>query len=165
VKALVVYESHWGNTAGVAAAIAAGIGEGARAVSTSDATPEAVSECDLLVVGAPLLGFSLPTPEMVASLARPALGMPEPADVSHPSVREWLGTVPPGPLAVSAFETRIWWSPGSAMGTIAKTLEAGGHRLLSPPVAFRVSGRYGPVKDGELERAKAWGTRLASLLG
>ena len=38
MKAVVVYESLWGNTAAVARAIAAGIGPDARALSTSEAT-------------------------------------------------------------------------------------------------------------------------------
>ena len=38
MKAIVVYESHWGNTAAVARAIAEGIGPEARALSTAEAT-------------------------------------------------------------------------------------------------------------------------------
>ena len=38
MKAIVVYESYWGNTASVARAIAEGIGAGAQALTTTDAT-------------------------------------------------------------------------------------------------------------------------------
>ncbi|MGE5590528.1 MAG: hypothetical protein ACM3ZA_07915 [Bacillota bacterium] len=38
MKAVVVYESHWGNTAAVARAIAAGMGPGAQALSTAEAS-------------------------------------------------------------------------------------------------------------------------------
>ena len=38
MKAVVVYESHWGNTAAVARAVAEGLGHGARALTTDEAT-------------------------------------------------------------------------------------------------------------------------------
>jgi len=43
MKAIVVYESHWGNTAAIARAVAEGIGPEARAMSTAEATGEALS--------------------------------------------------------------------------------------------------------------------------
>ena len=60
MNAVVVYESHWGNTAAVARAIAEGIGPGARALTTDEATPAVLAEADLLVVGAPVIAFGLP---------------------------------------------------------------------------------------------------------
>jgi hypothetical protein len=30
---------------------------------------------------------------------------------------------------------------------------------------FVVTGRYGPLKDGEMERARAWGSSLAAKMG
>jgi hypothetical protein len=164
MSALVVYESHWGNTAAIGRAIATGLGSGTRAVTTSEADGDALASCELLVVGAPLLGFSLPTQDMLESIARPAPGQPAPADVSHVGVREWLASVPSGDLPVTAFETRIWWSPGSAMRAIVSELASSGHAVLAPPKAFIVPGRYGPLRDGETQRAEAWGRELATLL-
>jgi flavorubredoxin len=43
MKAVVVYESLWGNTAEVARAIAEGIAPEARALSTAEATNEAIT--------------------------------------------------------------------------------------------------------------------------
>ncbi len=54
MKAVVVFESHWGNTAAVARAIAEGIGPEARALSTADATGAALAGVDLIVAGATL---------------------------------------------------------------------------------------------------------------
>ena len=42
MKAIVVYESHWGNTAAVARAIAEGIGPDAHVLSTDEATAAAI---------------------------------------------------------------------------------------------------------------------------
>ena len=105
MKAIVVYESHWGNTATIARAIAEGIGPEARALSTAEATGEAIAGADLIVAGAPLLGFSLPTESMVKGLASNIGGNPTP-DLSHPSMRSWLEALPKGAGRAAGFETR-----------------------------------------------------------
>ena len=43
MKAIVVYESHWGNTAAIARAIVDGIGLKVRALSTAEATGEMIA--------------------------------------------------------------------------------------------------------------------------
>jgi hypothetical protein len=164
MNAVVVYESHWGNTAAIARAIAQGIGSGARALSTAEATPAALSGVDLIVAGAPLLGFSLPTESMVKGLAGEAAKAPSPPDLSHPSMRSWLEGLGKGSGRAAAFETRIWWSPGSAAKTILGKLQAAGYAPAAKLERFMVKGRYGPLKDGELERAKAWGAEMARAL-
>ena len=86
MKSIVVYESHWGNTAAVARAIAEGIGPEARALSTDEATGAAIADADLIVAGAPLLGFSLPTESMLKNIAGSAATKSVAPDVSHPSL-------------------------------------------------------------------------------
>jgi hypothetical protein len=161
MKALVVYESFWGNTARIARAIAEGLGEGTRAVPTDEATGDALDGVDLLVVGAPVLGFSLPTDSMRENLRRDPGRAPSPPDLSHPSMREWLAALPKGDVRFATFETRIWWSPRGATGTIEKDLLAAGYRRLAKRERFIVTGGYGPLKEGEVERAQAWGATLA----
>jgi hypothetical protein len=161
MRAIVVYESHWGNTAAVARAIAEGIGQGARALSTAEAAGSAVADADLVVAGAPLLGFRLPTEGMLKNLAAGAVRDPTPPDLSHPSMRSWLDALPRGSARAAAFETRIWWSPGSAAKAIVRGLEAAGYRPISRAQKFVVKGKYGPLRDGELARARAWGAELA----
>ncbi len=161
MKAIVVYESHWGNTATIARAVAEGIGPGAQALSTAEATAAAVAGSDLIVAGAPLLGFSLPTEAMVQSLAKEQPGAPAPADVSHPAMRAWLAALPKGNGRAAAFETRIWWSPGSAAKAILGQLTQLGYQPAASPQRFIVAGRYGPLRAGEVERARGWGAALA----
>ncbi len=161
MKTIVVYESHWGNTAAIARAIAEGIGPGTRAVSTADATGEALSGVVLIVAGAPLLAFHLPTESIVKTLANEANRAPSPPDLSHPSMRSWLDALPQGSARAASFETGLRWSPGSAAKAILKQLESLGYRPAAKAQRFVVQGRYGPLRDGELERAKAWGAELA----
>ena len=164
MKAVVVYESLWGNTAAVARAIAEGIGPEARALSTAEATPEAVAGSALIVAGSPLFAFRLPTEYIRSTIRAKAASFPTPPDFSHPPLRTWLEGLPAGHGRGAAFETRMWFSPGGATGTILKGLRKAGYAPAARGKRFRVTGMYGPLKAGELDRARAWGRKLASLL-
>jgi len=160
MKAVVVYESVWGNTAAVAQAIAAGLGAETRALSTAEATPDSLAGVTLIVAGSPLFAFHLPTDAIRKTIADKAESFPAPPNLSHPPMHKWLETLPAGHGRSAAFETRIWWSPGSAARAIQKGLKKAGYAPLARPQRFRVSGMYGPLKKGELERAHQWGERL-----
>lgn len=165
MNAVVVYESIWGNTAAIARAVAEGIGPEARTLSTADATPSKLEGADLLVVGSPLLGFSIPNDKMIEGIRNGRQYPKDRTDGSQPSMRSWLGIVPRGTAPVATFETRIWWSPGSAAKGIAKALADKGYRPIDPKgERFLVKGRYGPLKNGEIDRARAWGASLAALV-
>ena len=160
MKAIVVYESHWGNTASVARAIAAGIGAEAEALSTAEATAEVVANAELVVAGAPLMALRLPTDRMVDGIvAKPD---EPPVDLGVPTMRTWLAGLPSGRGACAAFETRLRWSPGGATGAIEHGLGAAGYRRISSGRKFIVEGRTGPLRDGELEKARAWGVELGA---
>jgi flavorubredoxin len=161
MKAVVVYESLWGNTAAIARAIAEGIGPDAQALTTDAARAEAIADADLIVAGAPVLGFSLPTDQMRDSVARSEAGAPSPPDLSHPSLRSWLNSLPRGHGRAAAFETRIWWSPRGATGDIERGLEHAGYQRAAKAQKFVVTDKYGPLREGELERARRWGKELA----
>ena len=164
MKAVVVYESHWGNTAAIARAVAEGIAEGTPALSTSEAGAEALAGVELIVAGSPLLGFALPSETMVKGLsAETSRGAP-PVDLTHPPMRVWLDALPSAHGCAAAFETRIWWSPGSAAKAILRKLDERGYHQLAAARPFIVTGKYGPLREGEIEAARAWGAELARLL-
>jgi hypothetical protein len=164
MKAVVVYESLWGNTAAIARAIAEGIGAEARALSTAEATGPAIVDADLIVAGAPVLGFRLPSEQIRESIRVNPGKVPAPPDLSHPSLRSWLDALPEGHGRSAAFETRIWWSPGGATAAIVRGLERAGYRTVAKARRFIVTGRCGPLRDGELERARQWGAELAQAM-
>ncbi len=145
MKAIVVYESIWGNTAAVAKAVAEGIGGGTRVLSTAEASGAAIAGADLLVVGAPVLGFSAPSDLMVKSIASNQDKYRKAPDLSQPSMRSWLDALPHGSGRSAAFETRIWWSPRGATGTIESKLARAGYRKLAKSERFIVAGTYGPL--------------------
>jgi Flavodoxin domain len=161
MNAVVVYESHWGNTAEVAKAIADGLGTGARVLNTDEATGPAIEGVDLIVAGSPVIAFALPRDGALKQIAADRKA-PTPPDVSHPLLRTWLERLPAGRGFGAAFETRIWWSLRGATGTILSKLEHAGYRRIAPGERFIVAGGYGPLRDGELERARQWGAQLAS---
>ena len=159
MNAIVVYESHWGNTAAVAEAIAQGIGAGARAMSTSEATPAVVAEADLVVAGSPVMAFNLPSERMRATMTTDHKA-PRPPDMSHPSLQAWLEGLAPVHALAAAFETRLRFSPGGATGAIERSLERVGYRTVAKAGKFIVTGAYGPLREGEAERARQWGADL-----
>lgn len=163
MRAIVVYESHWGNTAEVARAIAEGIGPEAQALNTDEATPAVVAGADLVVAGAPIMAFGLPSETMVENAGKDPKA-PRPADVSHPSLRAWLHTLPSGHAAAASFETKLRWSPGGATGAIDDRFQRAGFRTIAKAEKFWVSTPYGPLREGELERARAWGSELAAAM-
>lgn len=161
MKAVVVYESLWGNTAAIARAVAEGLGPDARALTTDEATEPVVAEADLIVAGAPVIGFSLANDKTREGIGKSERDGPKPADTSHPSLRTWLASLPAGHAATAAFETRIWWSPRGATGAIEKGLRHAGYATIAKAEKFVVDGKYGPLRDGEIERARQWGHELA----
>ena len=161
MKAVVVYESLWGNTAAVARAIAEGLGPDVRALSTAEAPPALLEGVDLIVAGSPLFAFRLPTDAIRETIRRKSASFPRPPDLSHPALRTWLEALPAGRGRGAAFETRMWFSPGGATGDILASLKHAGYLPLARGQRFRVTGMYGPLKAGELERARIWGAKLA----
>ena len=168
MKAVVVYESLWGNTAAVAGAIAEGIGAHAQALSTAEATGEAMHGVDLIVAGAPVLGFKLPTDKMREGAK--ARG-DDPDELPRRYARlinaaiEGLEALPAGHGRSAAFDTQVRGPFGKAAPTIAEALEGAGYARLADPVGFTVAGKFGPLRKGELERARRWGSELAAAMG
>jgi flavodoxin len=166
MKAVVVYESIWGNTAAVARAIAEGLGPDVPALSTSEATSQAIAGVDLLVAGAPVQGFSLPSEKMREGIRADPRKNDASADFSHRPLRTWLEALPAGAGTgrSAAFETRVRGPFGHATKAIVERLEGAGYPLAAEPEGFVVKGTKGPLRDGELERARDWGAELARSL-
>ncbi|MFC6421602.1 flavodoxin domain-containing protein [Ornithinimicrobium tianjinense] len=160
--ALVVYESAWGNTRTVAEAVADGLREhvDTEVVDIGSAPPLEDVRADLLVVGAPTHAFGLSRPATRAD-AHSKGG----ADVSS-GVREWLDAAGHCERPVATFDTHIRHPnlPGTASKVAARRLRRLGCDLVAEPEVFWVATTEGPLLDGEVERAHAWGAALATRL-
>ena len=164
MRAVVVYESLWGNTAEIARAVAEGLGSGTRCLSTLEATPEAIAGSDLIVAGSPVIAFRMPNRKTREGL-RNESGGPQPADLSHPPMQEWLAALPVGNGCSAAFDTRVRGPFGSAAPAIALALQGCGYESLVKSRGFIVTGKNGPLREGEVEHAREWGKELAEAAG
>ncbi len=145
MNTLVVYESQFGNTEKVAAAIAGALrafGQ-AQAVRVAQARPAELQGVDMLVVGGPTQNRGATS-----------------------GVCSFLEAIPPKQLhnmQVALFDTRYrqpTWLVGSAAGAMAKNLQKMAVSPVVPAESFIVTGQKGPLVSGELERAAAWAQAL-----
>lgn len=150
MKALIIYDSAYGNTEQIAEAMAGGIGSSHTAllmlvgkVKKSD-----LKMIDLLVVGSPTQG------------GRPTQ-----------SIQEFIKNLSPKSLSninFAAFDTRfairehglglkmLMKTIGFAAPRIAAGLRSKGGTQVAEPEGFIVSDKEGPLAPYELERAQTW---------
>ena len=169
MRALVVYESMYGNTATVALAIADGIRPTmpVEALEVGAAPADLPEDVALLVVGAPTHIHGMSTPRSRASAATRA---DAPLVSQGPGMREWLEALHPGTdVRGAAFDTRNkgpMMLTGSAAKSAAKLLRKAGLRVVEEPASFVLDGATGPVVDRvapvDLDAARTWGARVAS---
>jgi hypothetical protein len=166
MKALVVYESWFGNTRAIAEVVARVLGDGGVAVELADVTegPTLADDLDLLVAGAPTQAFGLSRPVTRKAAAEQAGGAAT-AGIEI-GMREWLEQLPQAPAGerplVAAFDTRVKKPliPGSAARGIAKRLRRRGYRSAVGAETFWVADTPGPLRPGEAERVATWASEL-----
>jgi len=157
MKALVVYDSYFGNTEKVAHAIGQALGspEEVEVRRASDVQPQQLAGLDVLVVGSPTRAFQ-----------------------ATRAVTQLLRRIPSQGLRgvrTAVFDTRVSIEDvGSALLTImvnlfgyaaeqvAKRLQRKGGELTLPPAGSVVEGTEGPLRQGELEWAAHWASQLVA---
>jgi len=171
MKAQVVYESMFGDGRIIAESIADGLlqaGLDASAIEVGGAATTIPLDLDLLIVGGPNHQFGLSR----ESTRREAARHSDAGVVSDRiGIREWLTELDHnrgGTKSVS-YDTRMGHpkmltTMDHASHTIAKALRRAGFTSLDKPRHFLVVDMRGPLVDGEPDRARAWGRRLADLL-
>ena len=168
-RALVVYESLFGNTQQVAHAVARGMalaGWEVQLVDVVHARRGHDLNCDLLVLGAPTHAFSLSRPSTRADPVR--RGARE--EGRSVGVREWLDDLPRAPEGAprlaAAFDTRVTGVrrvPLNAARHAFRELSRRGYTPVDHPTGFLVKDVNGPLDDGEERRAAAWGGTVARM--
>lgn len=157
MRAMVVYDSVFGNTEQVAQAMGRALGwpEDAEVRRVSEVRPEQLAGLGLLIVGSPTRAF------------QPTL-----------ATRQFLKRIPAHSLdgvKVAAFDTRFSVEEtdsailtlmvklfGYAAKPIADRLKAKGGDLALPPEGFIVEGTEGPLREGELDRAADWAREIVA---
>ncbi|MCW2760160.1 MAG: hypothetical protein JWR85_361 [Marmoricola sp.] len=164
MRALLVYESMFGNTEEIALAVAEGVGKEMEVVvrEVSEAPSPGSPPVDLIVVGGPTHAFSLSRPSTRADAVKQGATPGK----EGTGLRDWLTHLDDGPHVekVACFDTRVAKArrlPGSAARKAVRL--ALGHGYASAgSESFWVEGTTGPLLPGELDRARDWGQRLAS---
>ena len=155
MKALIVYDSVFGNTEKVAQSIGVVLGPQGQVETllVGKVTLDQLRGLEILIVGSPTRSF------------RPT-----------PAISQFLKALPKNHLAginVATFDTRIWLNTidsaafrflvdkgGYAANTMAKALTKKGGNPIVSPEGFLVTGEQGPLKEGELERAAEWAREI-----
>jgi len=147
-KALVVYNTMFGNTEKLAKALANGFEEGgvdAGAVKVDQVRFDELAGVDVLCVGSPVQAWnaSKPVKEFLERLK---------------SVEDLRGK------KAFAFDTKMRSRlAGNAGGKIESKLRDLGTIILRPSVSVIVLGREGPLEEGAEEKFKQMGTELAKM--
>ncbi len=173
MKVTIVYESMFGGTRAIAEAIGNGCGPRAdvEVVNVTHADARKVDGTDLLVVGGPThaWGMSRPSTRKGAPGYRDKPGSDlvlEPGADTGPGVREWLTGLGQAHADAAAFDTRLR-APSAITGRasrgIKRQLSKHGLTMITRPESFLVT-KQNHLVEGEIDRAWAWGSHLATLL-
>ena len=172
MKAVVVYESMYGNTHLIADAVAVGLADlcEVEVVAVGAATPEVLADADLVVVGGPThvhgMSSAMSRKGAVEDAAKPEKGLELDPDAEGPGLRDWFDAAATLPPMAAAFDTRMPGPPaltGRASKGIAKRLHHHGCRLLAEPMSFLVT-KDNHLADDEQTHARLWGNDLAARL-
>jgi flavodoxin I len=156
MKALVVYDSLFGNTERIAHAIGTSLGSRVEVqiIRVGDVKPEHLSGLTLLIVGSPTQRFrpTMGTTDFLKSIPKDSL-----KGVKVVAFDTRLTESEIGKNRILAFFVRLY---GYAAEPISKELKKKGGELIQPPEGFYVEGMEGPLTEGELERAADWTKRF-----
>ena len=149
-KALVVYDSMFGNTEKIAKALAKGLedaGVNVDCVKVEAVKFDELSGYDLLAVGGPVHAWSTSKPMKTF--------------LEHLKNVKGLG----GKKAFS-FDTKMSrnWLSGNAGGKIEGELKRLGMTIIKPHATAVVKGREGPLEDGAEETFKRLGEEFAKTM-
>lgn len=147
MKAIVIYDTQFGNTAQIAQALSSGMNEqglSVDCVKVDTVQIETLPEYDLLVIGGPTHGFSMSSP-MKTFMKK----------LEHMDLRD---------KKAFAFDTknrsRFW---GSAAKGIEKRMKKIGMNIVMPCASGVVKGLKGPLQDGTEAKFQQIGVELATM--
>jgi flavodoxin len=160
MKALVIYDSLYGNTEKIARTIGKVLGSppDVETLRVGDVKPEHLSGLALLLVGSPTQRFR-PTAAitgLLKSIPKNALKGVKVAAFDTRLTESEIEKV-----RILAFFVRIY---GYAAKPISARLKKRGGELIIPPEGFFVEGMEGPLVEGELDRAAEWAKQIIAKL-
>ena len=170
MRAVIVYESMYGNTHQVAEAIGTGLGTAfdVSVIPVAEVGPAALVGADLVVVGGPthVHGMSRASTRKAAVQAadKPVSPLTVEPGALGPGLRDWFGSLGQYSARGAAFDTRLDGPAaftGRASKGVAHALRAHGFDLIAAPESFLVT-KQDRLAPQETERARDWGAALAA---
>jgi Flavodoxin len=169
MRAVVVYESMYGNTHLVADAIGAGLRPAfdVSVVPVAQVSPAVLADAELVVVGGPThahgMSRAATRKAAVEAAEKPASPLEVEPDAPGPGLRDWFGALGQYPAKAAAFDTRIHAPAvltGRASKGVTRLLRAHGFDVIAEPESFLVT-KQDRLEPQETARARAWGASLA----
>jgi flavodoxin-like protein len=170
MRAVVVYESMYGNTHQVADAIGTGLGQAfdVSVVPVAEASQAVLAGADLVVVGGPthMHGMSSAASRKAAIKAagNPASPLKAEPGAAGAGLRDWFGSLGQCHAKAAAFDTRMH-GPAAFTGRASKAvdhlLRAHGFDVLTEPESFFVT-KQDRLDPQAISRAQAFGATLAA---
>lgn len=137
MKALIIYDTNYGNTKLVAETICRSLDLGCSTVTVSGLSSTLLETADLIIIGSPVIAWR--PSDKISGL------------ISYLKEKGLKG------IKAAAFDTRLKsFLSGGAAGNISRGLKISGAMVIALPAFFYVQSRQGPLFDGELEKAKRW---------
>jgi len=172
MKAVVIYESMYGNTHQIASAI----GEGFRrhgdavVVPVGEATPDLVESADVAIVGGPTHAHAMSHVSTrkgaVDAAAKPGSELVLDPDADDVGLREWFASIGHAFTYAAAFDTRFDL-PAAVTGRASKGIERRlrhhGATMIAEPESFFVT-KANHLEPDEETRAREWGAQLGVAL-
>jgi flavodoxin len=155
MKTLVIYDTFFSNTEKIAQAIGKGLGteKEVSVVKVDAVKPEMLDGLDFLIVGSPTRAFS-PTPASKTFIRKLSTNQLSGVKVTAFDTRLPINEKTPGILR---FLAGIF---GYADKPLLDELKKKGGIQVVPTEGFMVTDSEGPLAEGELERAAAWGKEI-----
>jgi hypothetical protein len=170
MRAVVIYESMYGNTHLIAEAVGRGLrddGSDVSVVAVDGATPELVAAADLVVVGGPTHAHGMARESTrkaaVEAAAKDDSELEVDPDAEGPGLREWFEDLGPCHGRAAAFDTRFDMPAmltGRASKGIRRQLKHHGFELVAEPESFFVTKGDQHLAPDEEQRARVWGQGL-----
>lgn len=157
MNCVIVYDSAYGNTAKVARAIGVAVSDYGQSVVlfVDEADNSKLAGIDLLIIGSPTQ-----------------------AGTATQAIQDFITQLPKlSGVKFAVFDTRFdendqgmvlrlfMKTLGYAAEKMSVAIEAKGGEMIQAPAGFIVTGKEGPLKDGELERATGWSRDLLAAKG
>ncbi len=173
MKAVVLYESMYGNTHLIAEAIATGLRTTSADVTVAPVTHVEVGlleGADLLVVGGPTHAHGMSRTSTrrgaVKEAAKPGRDLALDPDAEGEGLRDWFESLDRVSARGAAFDTRfdmLAALTGRASKGIARKMRAHGFVMIAEPESFFVTKENHLEPDEEV-RARDWGAHLGAAM-